>query len=85
MAALEKSVDLSTTTNVVRVLPSEIQLGMVLQEDVKNNQGVMLLCRGQEVTTAIREHLLKFERLGTLTTRLLVSVPNDGGTSRAVA
>jgi response regulator RpfG family c-di-GMP phosphodiesterase len=85
MAALEKSVDLSTTTNVVRVLPSEIQLGMVLQEDVKNNQGVMLLCRGQEVTTAIREHLLKFERLGTLTTRLLVSVPGDGGTRKAVA
>lgn len=83
VAALKKSADLSCDESVVRVLPSELSLGMVVQEDVKNNQGVMLLCRGQEVTTAIREHLLKFERMGLLTKRILVS--SSGASKKAVA
>lgn len=84
VAALQKSVDVSDDQSVVRVLPSELELGMVVQEDVKNSQGVMLLCRGQEVTTAIREHLLKFERMGLLTKRILVSRGSESS-KKAVA
>lgn len=84
IAALKKSVDSSGDESVVRALPSELELGMVVQEDVKNSQGVMLLCRGQEVTTAIREHLLKFERMGLLTKRILVS-GGAGASKKAVA
>jgi hypothetical protein len=84
VVALRKSADLSCDEAVVRALPSELVLGMVVQEDVKNNQGVMLLCRGQEVTTAIREHLLKFERMGLLTKRILVSKP-AAASKKAVA
>jgi response regulator RpfG family c-di-GMP phosphodiesterase len=77
LAALAKTADYSKNAHVVRVLPSEITIGMVLQEDVKSDQGVMLICRGQEVTTAILKHLLRFEQAGALTKRLLVAVPEE--------
>ena len=55
---------------------------MVVHEDVKTDQGVMLICHGQEVTTAIREHLVKFQTLGTLTKRILCArVPGGDGTA----
>lgn len=73
LAALIKSTDLSGSAEVVRLLASELELGMVVQEDIKTDQGVMLLCHGQEVTTAIREHLVKFQKMGALTKRILVA------------
>jgi response regulator RpfG family c-di-GMP phosphodiesterase len=82
--ALVKCSDLTAMDDVVRVLPSELVLGMVLQEDVKTDQGVMLLCHGQEVTTAIREHLVKFQNMGALTKRILVA-PAPGAAKKAVA
>jgi hypothetical protein len=48
---------------------------MVVQEDIHTDQGVMLLCHGQEVTPAIREHLVTFQNLGSLTKRVLVAKP----------
>jgi response regulator RpfG family c-di-GMP phosphodiesterase len=76
----------------VSVLPGELALGMLLQQDVKTDQGTMLLCEGHEVTAAVLGHLRKFHRLGFLTQRLLVRRPGrartdavDGsGTARLV-
>jgi hypothetical protein len=64
---------MSQVADTIRLLPSELHLGMVVQEDVKTDAGVMLLCHGQEITSAIREHLVKFENLGALTKRILVA------------
>jgi response regulator RpfG family c-di-GMP phosphodiesterase len=75
LEALVKAADLSDTADVIRVLPSELVLGMVVQEDIHTDQGVMLLCHGQEVTPAIREHLVTFQNLGSLTKRVLVAKP----------
>ncbi len=73
--ALVKSADLSSATEVVRLLANELELGMIVQEDIRTDQGVMLLCHGQEVTPAIREHLVKFQRMGVLRKRILISKP----------
>jgi response regulator RpfG family c-di-GMP phosphodiesterase len=75
--ALAKASASSTAGEVVRVSPSEVTLGMTVQEDIKTDQGIMLLCRGQEVTPAIREHLVKFHKLGALTKPLLVAMPAE--------
>lgn len=72
--ALKKSADVKGIEEMVRVLPSEMRFGMVVQEDVKTDQGVMLICHGQEVTTAIREHLIKFQTQGTLTKPILCAM-----------
>jgi response regulator RpfG family c-di-GMP phosphodiesterase len=83
--ALKKSADVKGAAEMVRALPSEMMLGMVVQEDVKTDQGVMLICHGQEVTTAIREHLVKFQTLGTLTKRILCAKPSSDPAAKAVA
>ena len=37
----------------------------------------MLLCHGHEVTPAIREDLVKFQKLGALTKSILVAKPES--------
>lgn len=66
----------AAASETLSVLADEVALGAVLQQDVKTDQGVMLLCRGQEVTRAVKEHLLRFHRLGLLSGRLLVAAPS---------
>ena len=48
---------------------------MVLQEDVRTDGGMMLLCRGAEVTEGFCEHLRKLEASGLVTKRFSVAVP----------
>ena len=73
--ALEQSARNATSTEERRVLPSELEVGMILQEDVKTDGGMMLLCRGAEVTIGFCEHLKKLEESGLVTKRFLVAVP----------
>ena len=83
--ALEKSVDLASSGITTRMMPSEMRLGLIIEQDVKNAEGVMLLCSGQEVTPAIMEHLMKFQKSGAITKRILVSEPQPESAERDVA
>jgi response regulator RpfG family c-di-GMP phosphodiesterase len=74
LKALDQLVRTATSAAERRVLPSELEVGMILQEDVRTDGGVMLLCRGAEVTTGFREHLTKLEESGLVTKRFLVAV-----------
>jgi response regulator RpfG family c-di-GMP phosphodiesterase len=86
LAALTASSDLGAAIETLRVLPSELQLGLLVQEDVKTDQGIMLICHGHEVTPAIREHLVKFQKMGALTKPILVAKPRVRATgTKAVA
>jgi response regulator RpfG family c-di-GMP phosphodiesterase len=73
LEALAKSDHFASAREVVRVFPGQLELGMVVQEDIKTDHGVMLLMHGQEITPAIREHLVMFQKSGELTTRVLVA------------
>jgi response regulator RpfG family c-di-GMP phosphodiesterase len=73
LEALAKSDHFASAREVVRVFPEELELGMVVQEDIKTDHGVMLLMHGQEITPAIREHLVQFQKSGELTKRVLVA------------
>lgn len=77
LKALDQLARSATSTAELRVLPSELEVGMILQEDVKTDSGMMLLCRGAEVTAGFCEHLKKLEESGLLTKRFLVSVPDQ--------
>jgi response regulator RpfG family c-di-GMP phosphodiesterase len=57
----------------VPVLPSMLECGMIVEQDVIAEQGVLLLCRGQEVTPAVRAHLQRFHLTGALPGSILVS------------
>jgi len=73
LEALAKSDHFASAREVVRVFPEELELGMVVQEDIHTDHGVMLLMHGQEITPATREHLVMFQRSGELTKRVLVA------------
>jgi response regulator RpfG family c-di-GMP phosphodiesterase len=75
LAALEQSARASTGAPERRVLPNELETGMILKEDVKTDNGMMLLCRGAEVTQGFCDHLKTLQESGLLTKRFLVTVP----------
>lgn len=70
--------------DVLRLTPEELTDGMTIEEDVKTTRDVLLICRGQVVTRAVRQHLLRFVDAGALADSVLVSVPN-GRRARSVA
>ena len=57
---------------VIPVLPPLLACGMIVEQDVIA-QGVLLLCRGQEVTPAVRAHLQQFHQAGVLPGPILAS------------
>ncbi|HET8699219.1 MAG TPA: HD domain-containing phosphohydrolase [Gammaproteobacteria bacterium] len=73
LEALAKSDHFKSAREVARVFPEELELGMVVQEDVKTDQGILLLMQGQEITPATKEHLVMFQRSGELTKRVLAA------------
>ena len=73
LEALAKSDHFLSAREVMRVFPEELELGMVVQEDVKTDHGVLLLMHGQEITPATKEHLVMFQKSGELTKRVLVA------------
>ncbi len=75
LAALQQSARGSASSTERRVLPNELESGMILKEDVKTDNGTMLLCRGAEVTQGFCEHLKTLQERGLLTKRFLVAVP----------
>jgi response regulator RpfG family c-di-GMP phosphodiesterase len=74
LAALEQSARGAASSAERRVLPNELEAGMILKEDVKTDSGTMLLCRGAEVTQGFREHLKKLQESGLVTKRFLVAL-----------
>lgn len=57
-----------------RVAPNKVKNGMTIAEDVQSTKGILLVCRGQAVTSAIERHLQHFHELGTLTDPILVTM-----------
>jgi response regulator RpfG family c-di-GMP phosphodiesterase len=67
-------------TDAEPVSPAQLECGMIVEQDVVADQGVLLLCRGQEVTPAVRAHLRRFHLAGELPGPILVSRRAAAGT-----
>jgi response regulator RpfG family c-di-GMP phosphodiesterase len=70
--------------DLISRIPRLERVGKIVREDIKTDDGIMLLCHGHEVTPAIREHLVKFQKMGALTKRILVAKPRRTATAQAV-
>ena len=57
--------------------------GMILREDLITMDGVLLVCEGQEVTTALQNHLGNFVSAGVLNAKVLVTIPESAVHSSA--
>ena len=56
---------------------------MILREDLITMDGVLLVCEGQEVTTALQNHLGNFVSAGVLNAKVLVTIPESAVHSSA--
>ena len=54
---------------------ARLATGMVLDEEIKNAQGVLLVARGQEVTSTLLMRLENFARAGLLAKEIMAFVP----------
>ena len=63
-------------SSTVRALSvSQMTAEMVLEEDVRTNNGVVVVPKGRELTMVLIERLFKFSRAGTLIEPIRVRVP----------
>ena len=56
-----------------RVSPKALHQGHTIAEDIVNKKGILLVCRGQAVTPAVKRHLLHFFEVGALADSVLVT------------
>ncbi len=63
-------------STTVRALPvSQMTAEMILEEDVRTTNGVVVIPKGRELSTILIERLFKFTRAGTLVEPIRVRVP----------
>ncbi len=74
LAALEEHVGLKEKYELREVTLNELAPPMVLAQDVKTNDGMLLVSRGQDVTPSMRRCLRNFISQGRLEDRLLVFI-----------
>lgn len=72
LAALAKVLDADTTTKAQSLPIAALADGMLLAEDIKTNDGLLLVCRGQEATSSVRAHLMNVQRKGMIDDSVIV-------------
>lgn len=78
LAALEALLGASRQVAIKELPLASLQAGMLLAEDLKRVDGMLLLARGVEITLSLIEHIRNF-RPGTIREPVRVVVRVDGG------
>jgi hypothetical protein len=66
---------LAATKQLRKVSTARLQAGMVLDQEIKNGQGVLLVAKGQELTSALIMRLANHARAGTIDKEVMAFVP----------
>jgi FixJ family two-component response regulator len=61
-----------------KVTPSRLTTGMILQQEIRNTRGVLLVGKGQDVTHALLIRLNNYGKSGTIDKEIMVMVPVSG-------
>jgi len=74
----EALVELKAEEHEVRQCPvDQLSVGMILRQDIKNEQGVLIVAKGQEVTTPLILRLKNLYKKDSAKTSIEVGVPNE--------
>jgi len=65
----------STPKQLRKVLTSKLTSGMVLDQEIRNTQGVLLVARGQELTGALVMRLENYSKAGAIAKEVMAFVP----------
>jgi response regulator RpfG family c-di-GMP phosphodiesterase len=77
LMALNRIKSIGTPSEVRDVKATQLTDGMVLAEDAKTKTGLLVVARGQETSTSVREFLMNFHRSGTLVEPLRVVIESN--------
>ena len=58
-----------------KVPASKLTTGMILQQEIRNRTGMLVIAKGQEITHALLIKLHNFSRLGTIDKNIIALVP----------
>ncbi len=58
-----------------KVMASKLSPGMILQQEIRNKAGMLVVAKGQEVTHALLIKLANFSRAGTIAREFMALVP----------
>jgi len=75
LAALESVVELESRYRVTSVKIAELTEGMILADDIKSIQGILLTAKGQPVSRILKEGLLRFSSNAGIPEPIRVIVP----------
>jgi response regulator RpfG family c-di-GMP phosphodiesterase len=67
LAALVAQVETEKMPETISLPLELLEVGMILDEDIKNDKNVLLACRGLELSRMLLDHLLNFKSTGSLT------------------
>jgi len=70
--AFTSSMDTGAVSKVVRISITQLIEGMTLAEDVRTEQGSLLVCKGQEITASVSERLVNFWHNGAIAEKVSV-------------
>ena len=58
-----------------RVSTSRLRAGMILDQEIKNSQGVLLVAKGQELTSALIMRLTNYSRATAIDKEVMAFIP----------
>ena len=70
--------ELATEKNVMelrKVAVAQLEVGMVLEQEIRSRHGMLKMAKGQEVTDALRVKLCSLVRGGIIDGHVLVQAP----------
>jgi response regulator RpfG family c-di-GMP phosphodiesterase len=65
----------SADNQLCRVSTSRLRAGMILDQEIKNNQGVLVVAKGQELTSALIMRLTTYARATAIDKEVMAFVP----------
>ena len=58
-----------------KVSSCKLTTGMILQQEIRNRAGMLVVAKGQEVTQTLLIKLVNFSRAGTIDKEIMALVP----------
>ncbi len=77
LKALRRIMSVETPSQVRDLKATQLTDGMILAEDAKTKTGLLVVARGQETSSSVREFLMNFHRSGTLIEPLRVVIESN--------
>jgi len=77
LTALEMMVDARLPMESHQVEVPRLEDGMILDQDIRTNRGILVVCKGQQVSPSVRERLMSFLNHGALSAHMLVSIVSE--------